>query len=184
MGSTPFSLRFRSIQFSSHGYDRTQQSQCQIGGSIISFSISFVFFFSLSIFFDSDHVLTLFFASGSSRGHGCWEIQPRFALCQGSISRISGCFSNLLFDFVVLIGDFFEFYWVVVYDENMTEFHVFHHGCVLSSANLCWFGCEIGRSVMGFCCFKWIFVKDYYRECEEFRLVTTWFDHGGYDGSD
>ena len=65
-----------------------------------------------------------------------------------------------------------------------TTFSRFYHGCVLSSANLCWFGYEISRSVMGLCCFKLIFVKNYYREGEEFRLVTTWFNHGGYDGSD
>ena len=112
LGSSLFPLRLRSIQFSSHGYDRTQQSQCQIGGSIISFFDFLLFFFSLSIFFDSDDVLALFFSPGSSRGHGCWEIQPRYALCQGSISRISGYFSILLFDFVLLIGKFFEFYWV------------------------------------------------------------------------
>jgi len=46
---------------------------------------------------------------------------------------------------------------------------------------------EIGGPEMGLCCIQWFFLKTYYSEGEEFRLVskvTTWFDHGGYDGSD
>ena len=99
--------------------------------------------------------LTLFLSSGSSRGHGCWEIQPRFALCQGSISWISGCFSNFLFDFFVLIaGGFSEFKgspWVVRWNvflglfwmmKILTKLQVFRYGG-LCLANSCWFAMKL-----------------------------------------